>query len=99
MPHIAPRATRTRGPLCGSLAHADPAAELPAVAPATGAELVARAANGERTIPAADFFVGYLTSAPHGTEPLTPVRFPPRPAATGWSGPGGHRPPARHAPP
>jgi carbon-monoxide dehydrogenase medium subunit len=85
MPHIGHRAIRNRGTVCGSLAHADPAAELPAVALATGAELVARSAGGERTIPAADFFVGYLTSALDETELLTAVRFPPWPAATGWS--------------
>jgi carbon-monoxide dehydrogenase medium subunit len=85
MPHIGHRAIRNRGTVCGSLAHADPAAELPAVALATGAELVARSADGERTIPAADFFVGYLTSALDETELLTAVRFPPWPASTGWS--------------
>ena len=85
MPHIGHRAIRNRGTVCGSLAHADPAAELPAVALATGAELVARSTNGERSIPAADFFVGYLTSALDDTELLTAVRFPPWPPATGWS--------------
>ena len=85
MPHIGHRAIRNRGTVCGSLAHADPAAELPAVALATGAELVARSAGGERTIPAADFFVGYLTSALEETELLTAVRFPLWPPATGWS--------------
>src|SRR5581483_782559 len=74
-----------RGTVCGSLAHADPAAELPALALATGAELVARSSTGERVIPAADFFVGYLTSALDETELLTAVRFPPWPPSTGWS--------------
>ncbi|HZQ78853.1 MAG TPA: xanthine dehydrogenase family protein subunit M [Acidimicrobiia bacterium] len=85
MPHIGHRAIRNRGTVCGSLAHADPAAELPAVALATGAELVARSSTGERVIPAADFFVGYLTSALDETELLTAVRFPPWPPSTGWS--------------
>ena len=85
MPHIGHRAIRNRGTVCGSLAHADPAAELPAVALATGAELVARSSTGERAIAAADFFVGYLTSALDETELLTAVRFPPWPPATGWS--------------
>jgi len=85
MPHIGHRAIRNRGTVCGSLAHADPAAELPAVALAVDAELLVRSAEGERTIPAADFFLGYLTSALDETELLTAVRFPPWPPATGWS--------------
>ena len=85
MPHIGHRAIRNRGTVCGSLAHADPAAELPAVAVAVDAELVARSGDGERTIPAADFFLGYLTSALGETELLTAVRFPPWPPSTGWS--------------
>jgi aerobic carbon-monoxide dehydrogenase medium subunit len=85
IPHIGHRAIRNRGTVCGSLAHADPAAELPAVALATDAELVARSATGARTIPAAGFFLGYLTSALGDTELLSAVRFPPWPASTGWS--------------
>jgi carbon-monoxide dehydrogenase medium subunit len=85
MPHIGHRAIRNRGTVCGSLAHADPAAELPAVALATDAELVARSADGQRTLPAAQFFLGYLSSALDETELLTAVRFPPWPARTGGS--------------
>jgi aerobic carbon-monoxide dehydrogenase medium subunit len=85
MPHIGHRAIRNRGTVCGSLAHADPAAELPAVALATDAELIVRSSQGERTIPAAEFFLGYLTSALEETEVLTAVRFPAWPARTGWS--------------
>ncbi|TMK38540.1 MAG: xanthine dehydrogenase family protein subunit M [Actinobacteria bacterium] len=85
MPHIGHRAIRNRGTVCGSLAHADPAAELPAVALAVDAELIVRSSAGERTIPAADFFLGYLTSALDDTELLTAVRFPPWPPSTGWS--------------
>jgi carbon-monoxide dehydrogenase medium subunit len=85
VPHIGHRAIRNRGTVCGSLAHADPAAELPAVALATDAELIVRSAAGERAIPAADFFLGYLTSALDETELLTAVRFPPWPTSTGGS--------------
>jgi carbon-monoxide dehydrogenase medium subunit len=85
MPHIGHRAIRNRGTVCGSLAHADPAAELPAVAVAVEAEMVVRSAAGERTIPAADFFLGYLTSALDETELLCAVRFPAWPPATGGS--------------
>jgi len=83
VPHIGHRAIRNRGTVCGSLAHADPAAELPAVALAVDAELVARSVRGERVIAAADFFLGYLTSALDETEVLTSVRFPPWPPRTG----------------
>jgi len=85
MPHIGHRAIRNRGTVCGSLAHADPAAELPPVALALDAELLVRSRGGERTIPAADFFLGYLSSSLDETELLTAVRFPPWPPATGWS--------------
>jgi aerobic carbon-monoxide dehydrogenase medium subunit len=85
MPHIGHRAIRNRGTVCGSLAHADPAAELPAVTLAVDAELVARSSARERTIPAADFYLGYLSSALDETELLTAVRFPPWPPRTGWS--------------
>jgi len=85
VPHIGHRAIRNRGTVCGSLAHADPAAELPAVALAVGAEIVARSETGERRLPAAGFFLGYLTTALDDTELVTAVRFPPWPRATGWS--------------
>lgn len=83
MCHIGHRAIRNRGTVCGSLAHADPAAELPAVALAAGAIFVARSVRGERTIDAADFFTGYLSSALDGDEMLTEVRFPAWPRRTG----------------
>lgn len=85
MPFIGHRAIRNSGTLCGSLAHADPAAELPAVALAVDAELVIRSSSGERSIAAADFYLGYLTSALGETELLTAVRFPAWPPRTGWS--------------
>jgi carbon-monoxide dehydrogenase medium subunit len=67
---------RNRGTVGGSLAHADPAAELPAVVLALDGELVARSARGERTIPAADFFQGFLTTALAPDELLVEVRLP-----------------------
>ena len=54
---------RNRGTIGGSLAHADPAAEYPAVALLLDAEFKIRSASGERTLGAADFFVTYLTTA------------------------------------
>jgi carbon-monoxide dehydrogenase medium subunit len=76
---------RNRGTMGGSLAHADPAAECPAIAVALEAELRVVGPAGERTIPAQDFFVTYLTTALAPAEILTEVRFPAFAAGTGWS--------------
>jgi carbon-monoxide dehydrogenase medium subunit len=67
---------RNRGTIGGSLAHADPHADLPAVLVALGGQLVAVGPGGERTIPAADFFQGYLTTALAADEVLTEIRMP-----------------------
>jgi carbon-monoxide dehydrogenase medium subunit len=67
---------RNRGTVCGSLAHADPAAELPAVALALGATLVARSVTGERRVRADDFFQGPFATALAPDELLCEVRFP-----------------------
>lgn len=67
---------RNRGTVGGSLAHADPSAELPAVAVASGATLVARSPRGERTLDAEEFFVSYLATVLEPDELLTEVRFP-----------------------
>ena len=63
IPHVGHRAIRSRGTVCGSLAHADPAAELPAVALAVGAEMIVQSPAGQRTMGAGDVFEGYLSSA------------------------------------
>ena len=77
MPHVAHRAIRSQGTVVGSIAHADPAAEMPAVVLSTGATMIATsAADGEREIPAADFFQGYLDTALRADEILTAARFP-----------------------
>lgn len=75
---------RNRGTMGGSLAHADPAAEYPAVAVALGAELRAVGPGGGRTIPAEEFFLTYLTTALEPSEMLTQARFPMLPPNTGW---------------
>ncbi len=85
IPYIAHRPIRNRGTIGGNLAHADPTSELPAVAVATGATLVVRSAKGQRTIAAADFFVGHLTSALRSDELLTEVRVPAWLGGQGWS--------------
>ena len=75
LPLIGHEAIRSRGTIGGSLAHADPAAELPAVARALDAEFVVRGPSGERVVPAADWFEGYLTTSRQADELLTEVRF------------------------
>jgi carbon-monoxide dehydrogenase medium subunit len=67
---------RTMGTIGGSLAHADPAAEWPAVVRALDGVLVVRGAGGERTIPASDFFTGILSTALQPGELLAAVRLP-----------------------
>ena len=76
LPLIGHEAIRSRGTIGGSLAHADPAAELPAVAVALGAEFVVRSQSGERVIPAAEWFEGYLATSRRADEILVEVRFP-----------------------
>jgi carbon-monoxide dehydrogenase medium subunit len=85
LPLIGHEAIRSRGTIGGSLAHADPAAELPAVARALDAEFVVRGPAGERVIPAAQWFEGYLTTSRTPDELLTQVRFPAAGPGTGVS--------------
>ena len=80
--HIAHYPIRTRGTFCGSIAHADPAAEWCLVAAALGAEMVAKRAAGMRTIPVQDFFRGIMTTALEEDELLIEVRLPILPADT-----------------
>ena len=72
------------GTIGGSLAHADPAADLPAVALALGATFRTRAPSGSRDIPAADFFLGLFETALQPGELLTEIRIP-KPQSAGWS--------------
>ncbi|MFQ5668604.1 MAG: FAD binding domain-containing protein [Candidatus Binatia bacterium] len=83
--HVAHPQNRNQGTVGGSLAHADPAAEYPAVALALDAEFRAVGPAGERCINAADFFLTYLTTALEPAEVLTEVRFPALPPRTGWA--------------
>jgi aerobic carbon-monoxide dehydrogenase medium subunit len=75
---------RNRGTIGGSLSHADPAADLPAVMLALGAEIVATGPKGQRTIPADDFFKGLMTTALNSDEVLTEIRVPV--LQQGWAG-------------
>ncbi len=76
---------RNRGTIGGSLAHADPAAELPAIAVALDATLAITGPEGERIAAAEDFFVSFLSTSLGPEEVLTEVRFPSQRRATGWS--------------
>jgi len=76
-------AVRHRGTLGGSLAHADPASDLPAAILVLGGSLVARGPDGAREIAASDFFTGFLESALAADEMLTEVRVPV--ATGGWN--------------
>ncbi|MFS4105614.1 FAD binding domain-containing protein [Streptomyces sp. PD-S100-1] len=78
---VADPAVRHRGTLGGSLAHADPAGDLPAVALALDAELVAVGPGGRRSVPAGEFFADYLQTALAPDELLVEVRVPKR---EGW---------------
>jgi carbon-monoxide dehydrogenase medium subunit len=83
MPQIGHVQIRNRGTVGGSLAHADPAGELPAVMAALDGELVVKSSRGERRLDAERFFVGYLTTAIEPNELLVEVRVPIAPARTG----------------
>jgi aerobic carbon-monoxide dehydrogenase medium subunit len=74
--HVGHHQIRNRGTVGGSLAHADPSAELPAVAVALDAELVATSTRGQRVIPAREFFAGPLTTALGDDELLVQIRLP-----------------------
>ncbi|MDQ2750764.1 MAG: xanthine dehydrogenase family protein subunit M [Actinomycetota bacterium] len=80
---VADPQVRYRGTFGGSLAHADPAGDLGAVALALDCELVATGPSGERRIAVADFFLDYLTTALRPDEILTAVRVPK--LGAGWS--------------
>ena len=73
---------RNRGTIGGNLAHADPASEMPAVMQVLEAGFTLRSVRGARTISAADFFTGPLTTALAPDEMLTEIRIPPLPLRT-----------------
>jgi CO/xanthine dehydrogenase FAD-binding subunit len=84
LPFIAHPQIRNRGTVGGSLAHADPAAELPAVMLALRATLVLRTLSGERQVQASEFFTGLFATALEPGELLTAVLLP-APARSGWA--------------
>ena len=82
--HVGDPQVRHRGTIGGSLAHADPASDLPATTLALGATYVVQGPNGTREIPASSFYEGYLTSVLAADEMLTEIRVPKMNGA-GWS--------------
>ena len=77
-------AIRNRGTVGGSIAHADPAAELPAVLLAYGGHVQVQGSHGSRQIAAEDLFLTYFTTTLEADEILTAVHFPAWPSGTGW---------------
>src|SRR5690349_387211 len=85
VPFVAHPQIRNRGTFGGSLAHADPAAELPAVAVALGARFRLRKEGSERWVEAGDFFAGLFTTALEPDELLVEAAIPPLSPRTGWA--------------
>ena len=83
--YIAHPQIRSRGTICGSIAHADAAAELPALALALDAEMILTSAKAARTVGAKAFFQSFFTTALKANEILTEVRFPAPPKDSAWS--------------
>ena len=84
MEHVAHYQIRNRGTVGGSLAHADPAAEMPGIAVTCDAEIVLKGKNGGRSVPAKDFFVGALSTVLADDELIVEVRLPAWPAKRRW---------------
>lgn len=85
MPWIGHFQTRNRGTVCGSLAHADPSSELPLCLATLDGEIVLRSARGERTLPAAEFQTGMLSTDRQPDELIVAARFPTRRPGAGYA--------------
>jgi len=85
MPFIAHTQIRNRGTVGGSVAHADPAAELPAVMSVLNARFQLQGPNGKRWVPAEEFFVGLFATALEPDEILTEIIIPKSAPNTGWA--------------
>ena len=85
LPFVGHYQTRNRGTVCGSIAHADPSAELPLCLLALEGEVVLRSARRRRTLAARDFFTGMLTTARRTEEMVEGVRFPLRRPGAGYA--------------
>jgi carbon-monoxide dehydrogenase medium subunit len=82
--HVAHYQIRNRGTVGGSIAHADPAAEMPGICVTCDAEIAVTGSDGSRTIRADGFFVGALTTALEPDEIITEIRLPAWPAKRRW---------------
>lgn len=85
MPHIGHPQTRARGTVCGSIAHADPASELPLCLLTLGGSVTLQSRHGARQVPADEFFTGLLSTACAPDELLAAVRFPSTRPGTGFA--------------
>lgn len=83
--HVAHRGIRNRGTFGGSLAHADPAAEMPACAVVLDATLILQSRAGERRVKAADFFLGVMSTDRRSDEILTGIELPAQMSTDAWS--------------
>ncbi len=85
LPYIGHFQTRNRGTVCGSLAHADPSSELPLCLATLGGEVVLKSARGERTLSAAEFQTGMLSTAKAADEMVIAARYPLATAGAGYA--------------
>lgn len=83
--HIGHPQIRSRGTVVGSIAHADPAAELPALLTCLNGEVLLESIHGERVLKAEEFFTGYLSTALEPGEMVSEARFPWIPPQAGWA--------------
>jgi len=82
--HVAHYQIRNKGTVGGSIAHADPAAEMPGFSVVCDAKIVVKGSGGERIIPAGEFFEGPLMTVLEADELITEIRLPPWPSARRW---------------
>ena len=85
IPHLGHFQTRNRGTVCGSLAHADPSSELPLCLAVLGGEVVLRSTSGTRTVKAADFQTGMLSTSRRTEEIVVAARYPMKRAGEGFA--------------
>ncbi len=85
MPHVGHYQTRSRGTVCGSIAHADPSSELPLCLATLGGSVVLQSRSSTRVLAARDFQTGMLSTARRPDEVIVAVRFPTRAPATGYA--------------
>ena len=85
MPHVGHYQTRSRGTVCGSIAHSDPSSELPLCLATLGGSVVMISSRGTRVLSCGDFQTGMLTTARLPDELITAVRFPTRKPGAGYA--------------